>query len=186
MSASHMRWLWHFLGRLFVVWTPFLMSYIKMAFWICETKLNKISMASKENFGSRFDLTLTCSLGKCENGCHHRILRPKLPEKHASHDISAIFSHGGIELTDLDLCLAWTRYLYGTFFHRFGDTMSELGFAVVSSLASPWQSIRQNGEALTFDLKLTQHSTSSNKLLRLPEPGRSFYGNLRRFFNGIV
>lgn len=54
----------------------------KNGFWISETKLDRISMASKENFGSLFDMTLAYSLGKRKNGCHHRILRHKLSVKH--------------------------------------------------------------------------------------------------------
>ena len=94
----------------------------KWHFWNSEIKLEKKGMTLTYNFNFKFDLywpELDLAWVKCENERHHRILRPKWPVNHVSHDIGAISSYGdliwpGTDL-ELELGLAWAPYLYGTF-----------------------------------------------------------------------
>ena len=102
-------------------------------------------------YDSKFDvfiLELTGSWGKCENECHHRILRLKWPVKHVSRDTRAIFSYvTSFDLTlifDLCLALATIRHLY----HPFSSTFAQFELAALSDLVSA----ANKAKRVSFDL----------------------------------
>ena len=93
-----------------------------------------------------FDLKLTFPQVKLKNECHHRLLRPKWPTKHALHDIHATFSFGDLVWPDLDLdpYLVWDPYLQATFFISW-EAFRKFGFtAVVSPVSGANQAKNDN------------------------------------------
>ena len=99
-----------------------------------------------------FYLSLTWPKVKCENECHHRILRVKWPKKHVSHDTRAIFLYGDLIWPDLDLdlCLASISYLHDIFVIPSAAFSQSLRLQL--SLVWFRQPIRRKESALTFDL----------------------------------
>ena len=104
-----------------------------------------------------FYLNWTWPWVRCENECHHRILRPKWLTKHVSHDIRAIFSSGDLIWPDLglDLYLALASYLHGIFIIPSQAFWQGLGLQL--TLVWSRQPIRRYESALNFDLTMTRY-----------------------------
>ena len=108
-------------------------TLLKRNFWhlhLSSVKTNNIFGILRQNWTSRefffsrkswvlkfdlFDLNMTWPWVRCENECHYRILRPKWPIQHMSHDTHVVFLYGDLIWPDVDLYLALASYLHDIF-----------------------------------------------------------------------
>ena len=148
MTALFKRSFWH-------SW----LSYIKINvfFWNPEIKLDKTgTFFVRKIWIWDFDLihlawlTLTFSWIKFTDECRHRILLPKWPIKHVSHDTHATFWFGDLIWPELDLDL----YLHSIrpilicyILHHLRSLLAGFGLAVVISSIS----VANKEKSIDFD-----------------------------------